>query len=418
MKKVLTGILLCALLLAHRQPAYAVAAPDSPTYSTSNLKVVVDNDYVAFYGDSTNAQRLMHQNNYPWNAQVANALSIDITPTVSETYVYLGVMGGGGNEDFGAYLNGQDIVFMPGAQVATGRSPVGTSGFTSPYATFQSYVSGYSSTNVANGTQNVTLAQIQTALTGATWGSAVGTLGTTTGTGYVPNYKTSGVCCDNAQGGGGGILSGKGWAFPSDSLVVFRYPVTSLGLPIQAGNTQVKVDWSAPTGGTAVEGYQVEYKKSSDPDSSYVVFSRTTAANTVETVTGLTNGVQYSFRVASTNSGGMSPYSVVKTATPFGSSVGAPSISASLSKGVSATLTVNQSFSGKVRFFVDGKKIPNCLNVTATGTSPNFTATCTFKPSWSGRVKLNAYITSTDGGYASTYSNSIYVQVGRRSNNR
>jgi hypothetical protein len=114
----------------------------------------------------------------------------------------------------------------------------------------------------------------------------------------------------------------------------------------------------------------------------------------------------------------LSPYTAVKTATPFGGSVGAPTISAVFSKGVNGTITVNQSFSGKVRFYIDGKKITKCQNVNATGSSMSYVATCTFKPAWSGRVKLNAYITSTDAGYASTYSNDIYVQVGRRSNNR
>ena len=232
----------------------------------------------------------------------------------------------------------------------------------------------------------------------------------------MPNWKTSGVCCGATATGAG--LSGKGWNFPSNSLVVFRYPLSSLGVPVTPGNTQVIVDWVSPAGGTALDNYVVEYKKSSDPDSTYTVFSRPSSGTTIETVTGLTNGVQYTFRVASQNSGGLSPYSAVKSTTPFGGSVAAPSLSADVRKGISTTLTIYQSFSGKVRFFVDGKKIPGCLNVVASGSAPNFTATCSFKPAWSGRVQFKAYVTSTDGAYSSTYSNVLYVQVGRRSTTR
>lgn len=410
---VVTLLLVATSLVPAPKFAFAIAAPNAPGYVTSNVKLIVDNDYVAFYGNDSTVTRLLNQSNVDWTTQISNASSITITPAAGETYLYVGVMGGGGTEDFGGLLAGQDIVFLPGAQVASGRSPIGTAVVSGPYVKLQSYVSSYSSSAVAAGTQNVTLAEMQNALTGVTWSSAVGT---TAGSGSVPNYKTSGVCCGASATGAG--LSGKGWDFPSDSLVVFRYPLSGLGLPVLAGDTQVIVDWAAPVGGTTVDGYQVEYKKSSDPDSAYVVFNRPGSATTSSTVTGLINGVQYSFRVAATNSGGASPYSSVQTATPFGSTVSAPVLAANIYKGISTTLTLYSSFSGKVRFYVDGKKIPNCLNVTLSGTSPNFSATCTFKPAVQKIVTLSAYITSSDAGYASTYSNKISVQVGRRANNR
>ena len=294
-------------------PAQA-AVPQAPGFSVASLKVIVDNDYAAFMGSDSNVTRLFNQNNVEWMTQIANAASLDIYPQVGETYIYIAVMGGGGTEDWSGTLNGQDVVTMPGAQVASGRSPLGTASVSGTYLRLESFVSGYGSAAVAAGTQNVTLAQMQTALTGVTWSSAVSTgYGAS---GNVPTHKTSGVCCGSQATGAG--LSGKGWNFPSDSLVVFRYPLSALSLPVRAGNAQVIVDWNAPGAGDAPTGYIVQYKKTSDPDSAFQTFSTTAAATTVATVTGLTNGVNYSFRVAGTNASGTGTWSAVRDATPKG----------------------------------------------------------------------------------------------------
>lgn len=293
-------------------PAYA-AVPQAPGYSMATLKVIVDNDYAAFLGSDSNVTRLFNQNNVDWMSQIANAASLDIFPQTGETYLYLAVMGGGGTEDWGGNLNGLDVVTLPGAQVASGRSPLGTASVNGSYLLLQSYISGYNTGAVAAGTQDVTLANLQTALTGVTWSSAVAT---GAGSGNVPTHKTSGVCCGGSATGAG--LSGKGWNFPSDSLVVFRYPIAALALPVQASSSQVTVDWQAPSAGDAPTGYILQYKKTSDPDSAYATYSTPAASTTIETVTSLTNGISYSFRVAGTNVSGTGAYSAIREATPVG----------------------------------------------------------------------------------------------------
>ena len=296
-------IALAILVINSFAPAQA-AVPQAPGFSKATLKVIVDNDYAAFLGDNSNVTRLFYQNDFVWMTQISNATTLDIYPQVGETYLYLVVMGGGGSETFAGNLNGIDVTAIPGAQVASNRSPIGTGVVSGIYVTLQSYVSGYNLSNVANGPQNVTLAQIQTALTGAVWSSATG------------GNTTDGVCCGaDARAAG---LSGKGWLFPDSTMVVFRYPVSSLSLPINPGSRQVTVDWEAPLSGDAPTSYVLQYKRTSDADSAYTTFSTPLAATTIDTVTGLVNGISYSFRVAGSNASGIGTYSEVRVAMPTG----------------------------------------------------------------------------------------------------
>jgi hypothetical protein len=293
----------------------APGLPQAPSFPQATLKVIVDNDYAIFMGDDANATRLFYQNNVDWYTQVPTAASLDIAAQAGETYIYIVTMGGGGTEDFAGTLNGQDVLNIPGAQVASSRSPIGTAVVSGPYVKLESYISGYNASAVAAGTQNVTLAGLQSALTGAVWSSAVA-IGA--GNGNVPYYKSSGsVACGTAATTG---LSGNCWDFPSNSAVVFRYPLSSLTLPVRPSVGSVTVDWTASESTTAAAnaptGYVVQYKRTIDPDSSFTTFTTTAANTTIATVTGLTSGVDYSFRVAATNATGLGSYSVTKTSTP------------------------------------------------------------------------------------------------------
>jgi len=492
------------LSILNFSPAYA-AVPNSPSFAKATLKVIVDNDYAAFMGDNSNVTRLFYQNNVAWMTQITDATSLDIFPESGETYIYIAVMGGGGSETWAGKLNGVDVVDMPGAQVASGRSPLGTAVVSSPYVKLESFISGYSSANAASGTQNVSLSALQTALTGITWSSAVAT--GTDATGNVPNYTTSGgVCCGASATGAG--MSGKGWNFPSDSLVVFRYPISSLSLPVRAGNAQVVVDWDAPATGDAPTGYVVQYKKSSEPDSAFTTFENTNAATTISTVTGLTNGIFYSFRVAGTNASGTGAWSAVREAQPTGpppaptsliatpkasslqvaftdpisnggsaftnyeytindggswvalspadtttpvtvpgltdgvsyalklravTALGSgtastavtmtPGLIARLSnltlsnipaKGVQTTLTVNLTIPGKLNFLLNGKRIAGCYKVNSSGSAPNISATCNWKPTVMGRHIITVQQTPTDNAYANGTLVSQLIQVIKR----
>jgi uncharacterized repeat protein (TIGR02543 family) len=100
------------------------------------------------------------------------------------------------------------------------------------------------------------------------------------------------------------------------------------------------------------------------------------------------------------------------------SNIGAPTVSGTINKGIVTTITVTSDVAGKVRFFVGGKKISTCLARSTTGSSPSFTATCSWKPPVTGRQNLTARITPTDGSFSAATSASALVQVIRRVNQR
>ena len=78
------------------------------------------------------------------------------------------------------------------------------------------------------------------------------------------------------------------------------------------------VYWEAPAsdGGSDITGYKVQWKESADSWDTPADVSEETASGTIHTITGLTDGVEYSVRVMATNGVGDSPPSVEQTGTP------------------------------------------------------------------------------------------------------
>jgi len=106
----------------------------------------------------------------------------------------------------------------------------------------------------------------------------------------------------------------------SDSFTVAPFSATAPSAPTSLsatpGSTQVALAWSAPSddGGLSITDYIVQYKETSS--GTWSTFNDGTSTNTNATVTSLTNGTQYDFRVAAVNSVGIGTYSSVVTATP------------------------------------------------------------------------------------------------------
>ena len=87
-----------------------------------------------------------------------------------------------------------------------------------------------------------------------------------------------------------------------------------------SGNAQVSLTWTAPAsnGGVSITDYSVQY--SSNSGSTWTTFSRTASATASQTVTGLTNGTAYVFRVAAINAIGTGAYTAASSSvTPTNS---------------------------------------------------------------------------------------------------
>ena len=97
---------------------------------------------------------------------------------------------------------------------------------------------------------------------------------------------------------------------------------------------------------------------------------------------------------------------------------GSPTISGVIKKGNSINVSVTVDAPGFVRFSVDGKRIAGCLKVATTGSSPNYTATCAWKPTVQGNKRITASFVSTDSSYLSANSGPALFTVSSRTNNR
>ena len=104
--------------------------------------------------------------------------------------------------------------------------------------------------------------------------------------------------------------------------VFFTYvaPATVPGAPTSVtatpGNGQVILNFTAPAsdGGAAITDYLAEYKKTADTN--WIAFSDGTSTTPSITVTGLSNGVSYDFRVSALNAAGTGAASGVVSVKP------------------------------------------------------------------------------------------------------
>lgn len=93
------------------------------------------------------------------------------------------------------------------------------------------------------------------------------------------------------------------------------------------------------------------------------------------------------------------------------------SFSSTLYKGQETTISARSEFAGIVSFYVNGKIIPRCRNVRTSGAYPSNTATCAWKPSVQGSMRVKASVAPTDLAFFPA-SSEVQVSVKRRTNLR
>lgn len=339
-------------VVSNGNAVHAVSVPDAPTLG-GTIQLVADNDFALFGGDANNVTRIILQNNDVWMDQIAASTTYHISLGANESYLYLLAMGGGGGEDIGGNLNGVDITQIPSGVNGIQRAVSGPNGsssdgylLVSDALTTWNYAQGASNAeNVAYGKYAAPLSEVQNGLSGATWGNP-------------PSYISGGV---------GSSVNGHAFNVPSSKAVMFRFKGTSLGSGFAtAGDASADVSWSAPAndGGSPILDYTVTAYKASDNSATTRTCTTPDATTRACTVTGLTNGVDYYFKIRARNSVGYSvPSSATASVTPNDFTPPVLSMSAN-SSSTSATVT----------YTVTGNEPINCSTLSASA-GVDFTVT-------------------------------------------
>lgn len=136
------------------------------------------------------------------------------------------------------------------------------------------------------------------------------------------------------------------------------------------------------------------------------------------------------------DSGGNNVYDLVLTATDPSSNAGTQTITITVTDVVDTssfnsfslsgaltyrgvvTITANVSVASKVTFRAKNVIIPGCKNKTATGSGSSFSATCTWRPSVRGAVRITATAVPISGSISSSTATPLNVMVGNRSGGR
>ena len=127
------------------------------------------------------------------------------------------------------------------------------------------------------------------------------------------------------------------------TAVAATVPGAPVSLSVSVNDTgKLDLSWGAPdsNGGSDVTGYKVQWKEAADSWDTPADVSETTVAGTSHTVSGLTDGVEYTFRVLAVNSVGDSTAFTEESGTSKETT--APTVSSATVDGATLTLTLSE----------------------------------------------------------------------------
>ena len=171
-------------------------------------------------------------------------------------------------------------------------------------------------------------------------------------------------------------------------------PEQVTGLTTTEGDGEVTLSWTQPhDGGSAIIAYTIEYS-----DDAGNTFTTVTVTGTTATITGLTNGQNYIFRVLATNAEGTGPVSNNVQETPIAPANADPVISSvsggnTVTAGQSLTLTV-------VATDANSDSLTYSANNTAAVSANNDNVFVFTAPTTVGTVNILFTVSDGNGGSA------------------
>jgi hypothetical protein len=254
---------------------------------------------------------------------------------------------------------------------------------------------------------------------GGTENAAGGAGGTSTQT--LPTYATtsyanaggSTAATNNVSGGGGGGSGGVGVNSVSSGVAgaggaginVFSAWFTALGQFSVSG--YIAGGGGGGSNGTRGSGGSGGGGSGGDPNN-------TTAGNGVASTGSGGGGATYNGSALPGGNGGSGLIIFRFTAVVNPAVINTPTTSGAIYKGVTTTISVTMDSPGVVQFFTNNKRIGKCVSVATTGSSPNYLASCSWKPTTSGTHLIKAQLTPSNIAQSAQTSAARSVQVLRR----
>ena len=197
------------------------------------------------------------------------------------------------------------------------------------------------------------------------------------------SYLTNGITYEFRVRARNAVSAGS-WstAVPATPVAAATVPDAPTGLGATAGNQKVDLIWTAPmnTGGATITDYRIAYKKSTAL--TWTAYPDVVSANPAGTVSGLTNGTSYDFRVRAINAVGSGTWSDFATAIPTTVVVSAPGMPTGLgSTAGNQQVTLNWTApadpgsSAITDYQVQYRRVGGTWAIYPDGTSTDTTAT-------------------------------------------
>lgn len=213
------------------------------------------------------------------------------------------------------------------------------------------------------------------------------------GTGELP------VASSSTLGGvkvGSGLTITDGVLSADNTLATLFVPPAPTSLTATAGNAQVSLAWAAPTvlSQTPITDYVVQY--SSNSGSTWTTFSDGTSTATSATITGLTNGTAYTFRVAAVNGAGQGAWSSTASTSPAVDTFLGSVVTYLRMNGASGSQTFTDSSpSPKTASAINGTQVSTGVKKYGTGSATSFSyggiAIANATPNFSGDFTIEMW---------------------------